>query len=1307
MLEVNYRANVSLVSAPRACVLWMSCLALLLPLAMLVSSSEARDIAPWQSTGEIEHLWGEVLGCHDPAAPSFSPSDGHAYDDSTSASSLSEPERRDYVDCSKRALRVATSRILVDTIENSLRQGGTDLFEQGFRLDSSLSWLLGESLRGEVDTVIPIAGMERRNGTGRALFFQPGLVFWEGRAEELRANTNLGVVYRAHATRDWIGGASLFFDYDFQREHKRLSVGVDAQSEHFYGGLNYYFPLGRKWRRGRVGYEERALEGLDLHLSLAWERWRLDGALGAWKFDGDLDGRGSGWRPSADVSVGYQIRPGVSLEAGYERHDDRSAGSNWNVGLAFRYSLPGLEGIGSNGANDVGAPDLWRVVEREKRILYEERLAQARPRATLQAIIPRVREGERATVQVVLSEAIEEDVTFSFVAASSSTADTDDYTLPSNITIPAGTLLVETNIEVHNDSESEPDEVLDLELVVERESFLLVARGNPHRAQIVIASSDNSVVGFMTASTPVSEGTEVDIPLALGEPAPSGGIILATFSDNMEDIIIDAEMRIDPGAQDGQYIHVVVRADGRPEDIEMARIVLAEPSGGLPEGWRLGRREHELMIMPNEIEVAFEHPASEVDEDVGVVNLFLVLNKSAPAGLVLDVSSSSERDAAPERTPLAIPEGETRVNLPVRIVDDNRGEGNEIVTIAISESSSASTPEGWRIGRQDTHDITIVDDDLGLGFARSSSEVRESDLTTSVEITMSDIGAPNGGISLAVSADGNEESDISFATLLPISNGENSKALTVAIAQNDGPEEAETIRLTLSGTLPEPWQYGQTTHDLTILPNELEVAFEESSSRIKENVGTVNLALMLNQPAPAGLVLAVSSNSSGDAVPISPTLMVPIGARRATIPVRVINDAIGELNKVVSINISPSSSTPLPEGWSIVDPDKHELILTDDDLVVGFENPSSEVRESDLSTNLRIALSQVGAPIGGMSLTVSADGNEDNDVSFTTLLPISHRDSERLLPVMLAQDGINEGIERVVVFTLSGTLPDSWRYGQSTHELKILPSDQTAMFAKAEETVDEDAGNVPFSVVLSADAPEGGVPLEVSIVSGNDDGDVTFAPQSFTIARGARRHDLAVTVNNDKLVEPEEIVTFRLSKQPGATFPDAWGGLGTIDTFELTISDDDASPDVTPETRPGTCDKYVGFSDAQGIPSTSVPSQLLKEGGRSVGAEARWEVWIKVLGDALGKLPAEGVEVRAVFVDNDGDDNDDVFVRWGAKFTPKNWHSRGIDLITFRDGIDEGAERVSVVLELVNPPSGWCADKQFGRLTWTIAANTR
>ena len=325
-------------------------------------------------------------------------------------------------------LRETGSQIVMETIEDAIRQGGLALLGEGFQIDSSLSYVTEESsdgiFRGEIDLVIPFWSKN-----GHVIFTQPGFVFWEGPAEEERVDGNLGIVYRTNLANtpigiDAIGGASLFYDYDFHRvNHERLGIGVDMQSGNFHGAFNYYYPLSNE-EGGREGFIEEALKGMDLRFALERETIRAGARLGLWRYDGGEDVADE-WRSSVGFDAGFRILPGVFIEGEWEKHqEDLILDQRLSLGLAFRFSLPDFKG--KSYADGSMSSNLYKVVEREKRVLYEER--ETGPRISI------VRTGNETiavdeevtvAVDVRLSEALAEDVTINLVGSGSATYGAD------------------------------------------------------------------------------------------------------------------------------------------------------------------------------------------------------------------------------------------------------------------------------------------------------------------------------------------------------------------------------------------------------------------------------------------------------------------------------------------------------------------------------------------------------------------------------------------------------------------------------------------------------------------------------------------------------------------------------------------------------------------------------------------------------------------------------------------------------------------------------------------------------------------
>ena len=334
---------------------------------------------------------------------------------STATTNYSHPEFS-VADSRTLNLQETGSQIVVETIENALRQGGLALLGEGFQLDSSLSYHSGdnEGIEGNLDVVIPLW-----NGGRHAIFTQPGLVFWKGLEGEKRFDGNLGLVYRAELTRNLIAGASIFYDHDFEIGHSRVSGGLDLQSGFFRFGANYYHPLSEV-EDGREGFVEEVLSGMDARLVFEREAVRLGSTIGYWDYKGEESGgqedSRSGWKTSIGLDFGIRILPGVFAEASWERHKgDVVLDERIFTGLAFRFSLPDFEGA-SYGSGEMTS-NLYKIVDREKRILYEEREADNIILTPSGSVV----EGGTVTVAVQLREASTEDVVINLVGSGTAT----------------------------------------------------------------------------------------------------------------------------------------------------------------------------------------------------------------------------------------------------------------------------------------------------------------------------------------------------------------------------------------------------------------------------------------------------------------------------------------------------------------------------------------------------------------------------------------------------------------------------------------------------------------------------------------------------------------------------------------------------------------------------------------------------------------------------------------------------------------------------------------------------------------------
>ena len=276
-------------------------------------------------------------------------------------------------------LRVAATNFANNTAQGFVQQSlpqrllGGHWLREKFQFLSTLAWQSGDDkggILGELDLVVPLYGKRNAAGVDQYGFFvQPGLVSWEADNGDRRLDMNVGLVYR-HRIRERIAvGAAVFYDHNIDSDLKRIGAAADWVSPYTYVAVNYYEPISG-WRTGeRLGYEERALRGVDVNIEQAlWDsQWVLEASGGYWK-GYDADNRQGEWQLAGSMGIRFYPLDYLSVYADYAYHHQDVDTDHFAAGIEFSY--PGKHrGISENEI------DLWRPVKREKRILYAEREA--------------------------------------------------------------------------------------------------------------------------------------------------------------------------------------------------------------------------------------------------------------------------------------------------------------------------------------------------------------------------------------------------------------------------------------------------------------------------------------------------------------------------------------------------------------------------------------------------------------------------------------------------------------------------------------------------------------------------------------------------------------------------------------------------------------------------------------------------------------------------------------------------------------------------------------------------------------------
>lgn len=182
-------------------------------------------------------------------------------------------------------------------------------------------------------------------------------VFFQGRVAsgEDELTTNLGLGYRRLVwDRRLMLGANAFLDKEWDDDHNRAGVGVEARSMPFDLIANYYEALSGRHRVDSDTYE-RALDGFDVELGVQVPHlpWAKVFARKSW-----WDGVEAADVQSERVAVRLRPVPHIEVEAGRQWTDRQSSESFLKLSVNLRLG-PNVPGVGSADGLVSGQPFLF------------------------------------------------------------------------------------------------------------------------------------------------------------------------------------------------------------------------------------------------------------------------------------------------------------------------------------------------------------------------------------------------------------------------------------------------------------------------------------------------------------------------------------------------------------------------------------------------------------------------------------------------------------------------------------------------------------------------------------------------------------------------------------------------------------------------------------------------------------------------------------------------------------------------------------------------------------------------------------
>lgn len=262
---------------------------------------------------------------------------------------------------------------------DSADQYGKKVFGEDFQFFGDLSYQSGTGLVNDLDVVIPLAFTDEDQRTRSSLFLQQGITRWEDSEGDSRDDFRIGVAYRFRLTDDSdsdVVGLSAFSLHNAQWGHQQLASRVDYAGRWGSGSLTYFLPV-TDWRPAEHGFEERALEGMELGLNVKLTT-TVRANVTAYRWQAE-DGSGE-WNEGARFGVDWRPHPYLSLTTGYDGGGGGKSSSSFLAKVSVPIGGPSRpkplwEGLGKLPEKAArGVFNLWRPVDKIGRIKVARRL---------------------------------------------------------------------------------------------------------------------------------------------------------------------------------------------------------------------------------------------------------------------------------------------------------------------------------------------------------------------------------------------------------------------------------------------------------------------------------------------------------------------------------------------------------------------------------------------------------------------------------------------------------------------------------------------------------------------------------------------------------------------------------------------------------------------------------------------------------------------------------------------------------------------------------------------------------------------
>src|SRR3954468_4886539 len=578
--------------------------------------------------------------------------------------------------------------------------------------------------------------------------------------------------------------------------------------------------------------------------------------------------------------------------------------------------------------------------------------------------------------------------------------------------------------------------------------------------------------------------------------------------------------------------------------------------------------------------IDFSSASYSVVESAGVATVTVTRNTIAPIVETVDYTTtqlapgtghaSSASDYTTTAGTITFGSGELSKSFQVPVSDDNLFEGDETLSVTLSNPQNLTVPlQQPGLGTNTPATLTIADDDVPtFSFTQPTYSVQENAGTATISVTRG--GATNVAASIDYSDDGTGTAiPTTDYTLTPgtlnFAAGETTKTFAVTIVNNGaGPEPNKTIGLQLKqGTAQ------VSTATLSIIDEDSptpSVQFSSPAYSVNESQTAIDVTVTLSKQADGDVTVHYATgggtatagsdytNTSGTLTFLGKLNNAGTGETSHTIHIPLSPDTVNEGDETFDVTLSANT------GSTLGSPNPATVTIADDDTSGTLEFSSQRYDVNETGDHARITVNRIGGSSGDVSVDyATSDGTAAAPADYTTTagtLSFADGETQKTFDIPVAWDGRAEGDETVSI-SLSNFVSDDDSGAAKAAVLHIADDGASGpvQFSAASYDVSETGGNATITVNRSGGSLGGPVTVDYAGSDGTH-GTLTFGD-------GVGSQTFQVPVVDDSVHTGTRTVNLSLSNPGGGT------SLGSPATAALNIADDEpASSASTDKTAP-------------------------------------------------------------------------------------------------------------------------------------------